>query len=102
MQQVEDEEERRDGGAARRRRGTAQAQALDTMLAKSGKKLDQVVEMEVDEVGPSLKYATVKIAKTSPGGGGGGGSFGGGSTAQGSTADPWAAAAPAATTEPPF
>ena len=61
-----------------------------------------VVELDVDEVGPSLKYATVKIAKTSPGGGGGGGSFGGGSTAQGSTADPWAAAAPAATTEPPF
>jgi single-strand DNA-binding protein len=38
-----------------------------------------VVEMEVDEVGPSLRYATAKIAKTSRGGGGGGGgSFGGG------------------------
>jgi len=36
-----------------------------------------VVEMEVDEVGPSLRYATAKIAKTSRGGGGGGG-FGGG------------------------
>ncbi|MFZ0157537.1 MAG: single-stranded DNA-binding protein [Kineosporiaceae bacterium] len=35
-----------------------------------------VVEMEVDEVGPSLRYATAKIAKTSRGGGGGG--FGGG------------------------
>ena len=36
-----------------------------------------VVEMEVDEVGPSLRYATAKVAKTSRGGGGGGG-FGGG------------------------
>jgi len=27
----------------------AQAEALDTMLAKSGKKLDEVIEMEVDE-----------------------------------------------------
>ncbi|MBL1073121.1 single-stranded DNA-binding protein [Nocardia sp. 2] len=36
-----------------------------------------VVELEVDEVGPSLKYATAKIAKTTRGGGGGGG-FGGG------------------------
>jgi len=37
-----------------------------------------VVEMEVDEVGPSLRYATAKVAKTSRGGGGGGGGFGGG------------------------
>jgi single-strand DNA-binding protein len=38
-----------------------------------------VVEMEVDEVGPSLRYATAKIAKTSRGGGGGGGGgYGGG------------------------
>ena len=36
-----------------------------------------VVEMEVDEVGPSLRYATAKASKTSRGGGGGGG-FGGG------------------------
>ena len=36
-----------------------------------------VVEMEVDEVGPSLRYATAKVNKTSRGGGGGGG-FGGG------------------------
>ena len=64
-----------------------------------------VMELDVDEVGPSLKYATVKISKTSRGGGGGGGSFGGGSggaQSQGSTADPWAAATPAASTEPPF
>ena len=36
-----------------------------------------VVELEVDEIGPSLKYATAKVNKASRGGGGGGG-FGGG------------------------
>ncbi|ATL71255.1 single-stranded DNA-binding protein [Nocardia terpenica] len=36
-----------------------------------------VVELEVDEVGPSLRYATAKVNKTTRGGGGGG--FGGGS-----------------------
>jgi single-strand DNA-binding protein len=35
-----------------------------------------VVEMEVDEVGPSLRYATAKVNKVSRGGGSGG--FGGG------------------------
>ncbi|GAB2649266.1 single-stranded DNA-binding protein [Nocardia goodfellowii] len=37
-----------------------------------------VVELEVDEVGPSLRYATAKVNKANRGGGGGGG-FGGGS-----------------------
>jgi single-strand DNA-binding protein len=37
-----------------------------------------VVEMQVDEVGPSLRYATAKVNKTQRSGGGGGG-FGGGS-----------------------
>jgi single-strand DNA-binding protein len=37
-----------------------------------------VVEVEVDEIGPSLKYATAKVNKASRSGGGGGG-FGGGS-----------------------
>ena len=36
-----------------------------------------VVELEVEEVGPSLKYATAKVNKTQRGSGGGGG-FGGG------------------------
>jgi single-strand DNA-binding protein len=37
-----------------------------------------VVELEVEEVGPSLKYATAKVNKTTRGGGsGGGGGFGG-------------------------
>jgi len=35
-----------------------------------------VVEVEVDEIGPSLRYATAKVNKASRGGGGGG--FGGG------------------------
>jgi single-strand DNA-binding protein len=37
-----------------------------------------VVEVEVDEIGPSLRYATAKVNKASRSGGGGGG-FGGGS-----------------------
>ena len=37
-----------------------------------------VVELEVDEIGPSLKYATAKVNKASRSGGGGGG-FGSGS-----------------------
>src|SRR3954469_4264150 len=36
-----------------------------------------VVELEVDEIGPSLRYATAKVNKVSRGGGGGG-DFGGG------------------------
>ena len=35
-----------------------------------------VFEIDVDEVGPSLRYATAKVTKT--GGGGGGGGYGGG------------------------
>ena len=46
-----------------------------------------VIEMDVDEVGPSMKYATAKVNKTSRGGGGGG--FGGGDSG-GSQQDPWA------------
>src|SRR6266566_8469130 len=37
-----------------------------------------VYEIEVDEVGPSLKSATAKVNKTQRQGGGGGGGFGGG------------------------
>jgi single-strand DNA-binding protein len=44
-----------------------------------------VFEIDVDEVGPSLKYATAKVTKTTrSGGGGGGGGFSGGGD------DPWA------------
>src|SRR3954465_10247074 len=48
-----------------------------------------VGQLEVDEVGPSLRFATAKVNKTSRGGGGGGG-FGGGSGGSGAD-DPWAA-----------
>jgi single-strand DNA-binding protein len=37
-----------------------------------------VVELEVDEVGPSLRYATAKVNRTQRSGGGGGGQGGGG------------------------
>ncbi|OYO15981.1 single-stranded DNA-binding protein [Enemella evansiae] len=37
-----------------------------------------VFEIDVDEVGPALRYATAKVAKTSGGGGGGQGGYGGG------------------------
>src|SRR5438067_13854517 len=80
-----------------------------------------VIELDVDEVGPSLKYATAKVNKTTRGGGGGGGynnSGGGGGGANsgggrgGQSAggeDPWGSA-PAAGSfgggpmddEPPF
>jgi single-strand DNA-binding protein len=55
-----------------------------------------VIEMEVDEVGPSLRYASAKVTKTQRGSGGGGfgggqqsgGGFGGGGGGQ--QEDPWA------------
>jgi len=69
-----------------------------------------VVELDVDEVGPSLKYATAKVNRTQRGSGGGGfnaggqGGQGGGQTGgstgaaggQGTPAvDPWATGSPA-------
>jgi single-strand DNA-binding protein len=60
-----------------------------------------VIELEVDEIGPSLRYATAKVQKMSRSGGGGGfGSGGGGGNAPSQGAgggyadDPWATAAP--------
>jgi single-strand DNA-binding protein len=48
-----------------------------------------VVEVEVDEIGPSLKYATAKVNKASrSGGGSGGGGFGGGSNSGGGGSRP--------------
>jgi single-strand DNA-binding protein len=53
-----------------------------------------VVEMDVDEIGPSLRSATAKVNKTQRGGGGGGfGSSGGnqgGWSGGGGQEDPWA------------
>ncbi|MFC9893369.1 single-stranded DNA-binding protein [Nocardia sp. NPDC127579] len=83
-----------------------------------------VVELEVDEVGPSLRYATAKVNKANRGGGGGGfgsgggggnnfaaaNSGGGGGRSGGAEDDPWGSA-PAAGSfggggrvddEPPF
>ena len=76
-----------------------------------------VVELEVDEIGPSLKYATAKVNKASRSGGGGGGfgsGGGGGSRAAapggsdgGKQDDPWGSAPASgsfsgADDEPPF
>ena len=77
-----------------------------------------VVELEVDEIGPSLRYATAKVNKVSRGGGGdfggggGGGNRGGGGGGGGMPADdPWGSAPAASSSsgggggfsdEPPF
>lgn len=68
-----------------------------------------VVELEVDEIGPSLRYATAKVNKVSRSDSGGGG-FGSGRSGGGSAApadDPWGSAPPAGggggySEEPPF
>jgi single-strand DNA-binding protein len=68
-----------------------------------------VIEMEVDEIGPSLRYATAKVNRTQRGSSSGGGFGSSGSEGGGGGApadDPWGSA-PAATgggfsDEPPF
>lgn len=58
-----------------------------------------VVELDVDEVGPSLRYATAKVTKTQRSGGG----FGGGAPAGAATPpanDPWATPQPQAQPTP--
>ena len=50
-----------------------------------------VFEIDVEEVGPSLKMATAKVSKTSRSGGqGGGGGYSGGGGQQSGGDDPWA------------
>jgi single-strand DNA-binding protein len=70
-----------------------------------------VVELEVDEVGPSLRYANAKVNKVQRAGGsggGGGGGFGGGGGNSAPVDDPWGSAPPASSggggfaDEPPF
>lgn len=81
-----------------------------------------VVEMQVDEVGPSLRYATAKVTRQSRGGGGFGGAQGGYGGAQGAFTsapgggqggatsapgggqqdDPWATTSSSFNDEPPF
>ncbi len=62
-----------------------------------------VVEMDVDEIGPSLRYATAKVNRTQRGSSTGGG-FGSSGSGGGQPADdPWGSAPPAGSTdEPPF
>ncbi|MEV0569726.1 single-stranded DNA-binding protein [Dactylosporangium sp. NPDC050588] len=58
-----------------------------------------VIELEVDEIGPSLRNATAKVQKMQRSGGSGGfgasGGGGGNSGGGGFSDDPWASAAPA-------
>ena len=69
--------------------GRLQQRSYET---KEGEKRT-VVELQVDEVGPSLKYATAKVSRTTRQGGGGGGYSGGGGGG-GQSDDPWATPAP--------
>jgi single-strand DNA-binding protein len=59
-----------------------------------------VNEVQVDEVGPSLKYATAKVTRTQRSGSASGGGASGGAPAGGSDNDPWATAP--LSDEPPF
>ncbi len=67
-----------------------------------------VVELDVDEVGPSLRYATAKVNRTQRGSSGGSGGQGGDNAGGGSAPadDPWASSGPASSggfsDEPPF
>lgn len=49
-------------------------------------------EVDVDEIGPSLKWATAKVTRAQRSGGGGGGYGGGGQQSQ--QPDPWATSGP--------
>jgi single-strand DNA-binding protein len=68
-----------------------------------------VVELDVDEIGPSLRYATAKVNKVSRGTGTGGGFGGTGGGQSAPQDDPWGSAPPAGggggggyADEPPF
>jgi single-strand DNA-binding protein len=73
-----------------------------------------VIEMQVDEVGPSLRYATAKVNRSQRGSSGGGfgadnsgGSAGGNAGGFAPADDPWASSGPAGSAgglsdEPPF
>ncbi|MGO2660454.1 single-stranded DNA-binding protein [Mycetocola reblochoni] len=72
--------------------GRLRQRSYDT---KEGEKRT-VIELEVDEIGPSLRYATAQVTRTS--GGGGGGNRGQGQVQQQqypSNDEPWAASGPA-------
>jgi single-strand DNA-binding protein len=61
-----------------------------------------VVELDVDEIGPSLRYATATVSKVTRTGGGNGADDGRVGAARGSSPDPWAAPVGGAGEEPPF
>jgi single-strand DNA-binding protein len=70
-----------------------------------------VVELEVDEIGPSLRYATATVARVARSGDGPGGAPGGRGGADdtlartgggGGSSDPWGAPAGGTSEEPPF
>jgi len=88
--------------------GRLKQRSYDT---KEGEKRT-VYELDVDEIGPSLKFATAKVNRTTRGSGGGG-NFGGNAPSGPPADDPWATspsggqAAPAGNSggwsdEPPF
>ena len=58
-----------------------------------------VIEMEVDEIGPSLRYATATVAKSARSHDRPGGAVGAG---RGGSDDPWAASAGDLSEDPPF
>src|SRR3954462_6754608 len=69
-----------------------------------------VIELEVDEIGPSLRYATAPVSKAArsghgPGrgsGGGNGSGDGAAGTGRSSSPDPWAVPVGGSSEEPPF
>ncbi|GAA2534925.1 single-stranded DNA-binding protein [Microbacterium mitrae] len=48
------------------------------------------IELEIDEIGPSLRYATAQVTRAASGGAGGGSNFGGGAPRQQVAEEPWA------------
>jgi single-strand DNA-binding protein len=61
-----------------------------------------VVELEVDEIGPSLRYATATVAKAARSGGRTGAVDGGAGAGRGDSPDPWAVPVGGGSEEPPF
>ena len=86
--------------------GRLKQRSFDT---KEGEKRT-VIELEVDEIGPSLRYATAAVSKTARvdgadgrgAGGGTGAGNSGGAAGHGGSPDPWAASGGGFGEEPPF
>jgi single-strand DNA-binding protein len=86
--------------------GRLRQRSFDT---KEGEKRT-VIELEVDEIGPSLRYATASVSKAARSGGGPGSGSGGGTgaddgrpgTGRGASPDPWAVPVGGPSEEPPF